>query len=71
MAGERSELIGRIHAARNRGDVDGVVECCSANAEVVHLALVEDGRIARIDRFASEPDARSALAEGRPAAVAG
>ena len=138
MAGEHSELIGRIYAAWNRGDVDGVVECCSADAEVrpflsdlagsvyrghegihrwyadandvwdrllaepeeviedgdrvlirvhakahgsesgidvdadiVHLALVEDGRIARIDGFASEQDARGAVAEGWPAAAAG
>jgi ketosteroid isomerase-like protein len=135
MAGEHRELIDRIYAAWNRGDVDGVVECCTADAQVrpflsdlagsvyrghegirrwyadandawerllaepeeviedgnrvlirvhakahgsesdidvdahiVHLARVADGRVARIDGFGSERDARRALAEGWPAA---
>jgi ketosteroid isomerase-like protein len=34
MTGEHHQLIGRIYAACNRGDVDGVVDCCKADAEV-------------------------------------
>ena len=34
MTGEHRELIGRIYAAWNRGDVGGVVDCCKADAEV-------------------------------------
>jgi ketosteroid isomerase-like protein len=138
MAGEHSELIGRIYGAWNRGDVDGVLDCCRADGEVrpflsdlagsvyrghegirrwyadanepwdrllaepekviedgdrvlirvhakahghesgidvdahiVHLARVEGGRITRIDGFASESDARRALAQGWPGAGAG